>query len=339
MQTPRSNVAAALALRNLSEAEVFAEVENVYGDVEAIVATGSLADGLGNRSSDLDLQVIVDRDDISGMPLPSFAKGVLVHVEYHAAAKLRKTSEVVVGRAWPYDEVSPAVYLSHRRNIVKLSRFATGCVLRGREPWIQWQSDLSCHRLPDRIVEWHAAEAVRGTIMGDWVFREKSALGCQRYLDAFIAWCELQVAADGDLYQGFDSKWILRRLRRQEKEEQYRLLRELLAVPAAGGALAEYGRRLRPLLEGVLAHRDITNRLEIQVWLDPDVKAYYLGKKTVLSKYGLRAVEVPDTRTFRYEAGNCPIALLKIGDSPPDELRTLFADGWLWITMAARRLP
>jgi hypothetical protein len=71
------------------------EVKSSYGKVLLVVA------GLGNRSSDVDLIIVVDQDAVSRMPIMSYKGKAKVDSEYYYADALRKKIGLVLRDA-PY---------------------------------------------------------------------------------------------------------------------------------------------------------------------------------------------------------------------------------------------
>src|SRR5215831_13599017 len=68
----RQNLETFLAARGTAVDQVVKQVDHVFGAPRLIVAAGSVVQGFGNPTSDIDLLVLLDNNKVSRFPVPSF---------------------------------------------------------------------------------------------------------------------------------------------------------------------------------------------------------------------------------------------------------------------------
>src|SRR5207248_4799964 len=103
---------------------------------------------------------------------------------------------------WPCPGlVTPERWVVRRRDLVELSRFATGYLARGTPAWSVWLADLGAGWLGRRIEEWHGAEAVRLATCARWLKGRRPLLAVELFCRAVLACCERSAARAGLLYQ------------------------------------------------------------------------------------------------------------------------------------------
>ena len=79
-----------LASVSMSVEDLISEVEQAFGTPLLVLATGSVLQGFGNSNSDLDLNVVVDRQSTSQVPIMSFARQLRIDTAFYHSSDVRE---------------------------------------------------------------------------------------------------------------------------------------------------------------------------------------------------------------------------------------------------------
>jgi hypothetical protein len=82
-------VDAFLPIRGIDREQLRGTVSDAFGSPRLTVVAGSVAVGFGNSESDVDVFTVVDRPDVSPLPIPSYIGGTRVGVRYFTADAVR----------------------------------------------------------------------------------------------------------------------------------------------------------------------------------------------------------------------------------------------------------
>jgi hypothetical protein len=321
-----ARLAGFLDARGLTADELLATVETSYGEPLAIVATGSVLSGFGNDRSDLDLNVVVDADDVRVVPIPAFKDELLVDTKYFTLAQVEEWANELRDGPWP-----PSGRLTregYRRRYLLLFhcvRFATGLALleserfetvaaRLREPW-----------LTDRVAGWWQAEVVRSSLAARWLAPVKPLLAAQRQCDAVLAALEREAALGGQLY--FKPKWLSEKLRALGDEVGLEALRDALRVPITASEAPEYLARCQA--------DPGADELDAQLWYAPGVTVQPLRDSTLVSRWGLRGLELRGATLPPVEP-QAPLWQGPVASEPDPHRLALFVEDLTWLSIVAR---
>jgi hypothetical protein len=175
--------------------------------VDALYITGSLAAGLGNATSDLDLVAIAEGQ-------PEMAEwvdgdGFVAHVETFSRGEVEEWLAELAGLPHTHSEYSAA--LRTGTLLENLSRLYYAEPVVGVELVEDWRRRLDATALRQAYMLYHSTDAITYA---------RDALGAMQSDDLLTAWDAAQqtlrgvllmaLAAAGDLYYG--RKWLLKRL-------------------------------------------------------------------------------------------------------------------------------
>jgi hypothetical protein len=316
-----------LERRDTTVERVLETIETSLGPPLAVVATGSVLDGYGNPTSDIDVNVVVDAETVRVVPIPSFENELLVDTKYFTLLQLGEWVQELRDAPWPPPRLTRADY--HRRylQLLQCVRFGTGLVVKVddrardllgalREPW-----------LAERVIDWWQAESVRCSLASRWLADVKPLVAAQKRCDALLAALEVRAAAAGRLT--FKPKWLSEKLRALGDDDALETLRLVLRLPVRAENVDDYLRRST----GLVPEPDVEG-LAAQLWYAPGVTVRPRRSTTLVSRWQLRTVEV---RGHALPPGDRDEPLWEgpITRDPPPELRELFVEDMTWLSIVA----
>lgn len=308
---------------------VRAHIGDALGEPLLVVAAGSVVQGFGNSRSDIDLNVVVDRISMPMAPVLSFDSGLLHDATYFAAQEVRGWADSMHGQRWPASgSLTRADWRRRLNELFHCVRIGHGVVLVANEGWDTWVLRLSEPWLNERVHEWWEVEIARCRLAGRWLSTSRPLLAAQRWSDALMAALQLRAAKAGELY--FKPKWLPEKLRRLNDGFGMRAFAVALRLPASTGDATAHISQCQLMLEELGALPLLTDDLHAQLWLAPGVKLRALGRTTVVSRWDLRAVELPRTGLLE----GAPIWECGIDEDLSPTLAELFAGDMLWLSLA-----
>jgi hypothetical protein len=329
---PAARLAEFLDARGTTPERLLASVETSFGTPLLVVATGSVLHGFGNKRSDLDLNVVVDRDTVKVVPIPAFEGDLLVDTKFFTVSQLREwTTELRDGRWPPAGHLTRDGYRRRHLLLFHCMRFAEGVELSstdGSEPLI---GDLHEPWLVERVVEWWRSEHVRWSLAARWLAEAKPLVAAQRWCEAVLAALECRAARAGESY--FKPKWISEKLRRLGDEEGLAVLEAALRVPTTRHEAPAYSALCEELLQELDSHRQ--EGLAAQLWYAPGVTVQPLGTGTLVTRRQLRGLEleaklpIPD--------GDEPIWEGPVEDTPDPHVLELFVEDMTWLSVVVSK--
>ena len=329
-------LAAFLDRRGMSETELRDQVEDVYGPPLLVVVTGSVLEGFGNELSDVDLNVVVERESLTQLPIMSYPASTRVDVTYYRAADLRGWITMLRDQAWPPAGRLPRDAWLRRFRVLKAAcRFADGHVLSASKGWADWVAELRRPWLAACAAAWWRADALRFWLTARWLAGPNPRLSAQRAFDAVLAALESDAAARGQLYVSLNPRWLAEKLRALGDAGGLELLRRFLRTPVHAGECASYLAACEKLLRERLGPME-AEPVRAQLWYAAGVRVHALDARSLVSRWGLRGVELRGERPPASD-GTEPLWEGPPGVGPPAAVSTLFAKDMTWLSLVAVR--
>ncbi|MGA7732800.1 MAG: hypothetical protein WCD37_16205 [Chloroflexia bacterium] len=336
-----------LAPRGMTSEMLVAAVEDLYGRPLLVVATGSILHGYGNERSDLDVNIVVDRE-VPRLPIPAFSHGVLVDAAYFAASEVKHWASRLRDQPWPpAGSLDRAQWRRRISDLFRCTRLGYGLMLSARDGWDCWMAEFRESWLAERAAQWWRVESVRRQVGGRWLASAKPLLAAQRHYEAVLATLESRAAAAGHLY--FGPKWLPEKLRTLGDDEGMAALGEAMRGPTTEGEARGYIARCEELMAalGVLGgnHHNELADLSAQLWYLPGVKSRDLDTRTLVSRWNMRGIELrgstpavpePPKPSEPSEPGG-PIWEGALDEPPPSNIAALFIEDMTWLSIVARK--
>jgi hypothetical protein len=316
-----------LAARGATRGALLATVGEPFGPPLLVVAAGSILHGFGNQRSDIDVNVVVDRD-VTRLPITAYSNDVMIDTKYFAPAEVDRW--VTTLRDWPrppqrLDRDQWAVRLAA---VINCTRFGHGLILSAQDAWQRWATVLREPWLAASVAEWWSVESIRRQVAADWLADRRPLLAAQRRYEAILAAFESRAAAAGQLHYG--AKWIAEKLRRIGDRAALDALRSIMRAPISAAEAADYLARCVAILDEF--HARGQSNLAAQLWYLPGVAARELDARTFVTRWGMRGIELRGS-TPRVPKAAEPIWQGEIGDRPPSNILSLFTDDMLWLSI------
>ena len=319
-----------LTRRGTTRDAVVAAIDEPFGVPLLVIAAGSILHGFGNERSDVDIHVVVSRE-VSRLPIASYANSVLVDTKYYSGAEVQQWVTAIRDEPWPpVDRLDRARWERHQAEIFNGSRFAHGLTLGGTAEWRTWLESLRAPWLVDRVVQWWRIESIRRETAARWLAEAKPLLASVRIYEAVLAALESRVAQAGQLHYG--PKWLPEKLRLLSDRCGLEALHATMRMPTNAHDAKEYVARCTSILETV--RRRESGRVAAQLWYAPGVRAQELDGRTLLSRWNLRALEIPGTAPT-VTSPREPIWEGAIDARPPSPVSTLFVEDMTWLSIVA----
>ncbi len=301
--------------------------------------------GFGNPSSDLDLIVLVESERVTRLPITSHRFSTMVDVSVRQAEPVRDSARRLAEQVWPLaGSVRHPEWSARQRGIDRISRLALGLPLISTPEWAAWLDGLRQPWLADAIRSWWRTEALRLTCAARWLAEANPRLAAVRAREAVMAALEVGMADAGQFY--FTPKWLPEKLKAVGDLETLATLRELFTHP---GGPEGHRRLLGRCLELAAGLTGPAGDRQAIVWWAPGVRAWPLDDRILVERWGMRAVEVPDTGlpaapaagpAAQPAAGAAaepaaePVWQGRLDEPPPAAVARLFAHDMLWLAVA-----
>jgi hypothetical protein len=304
------------------------QVTDVFGPVLHAVASGSVAAGYANPTSDLDLYVIVDNPGVSDVPIVSHELGPLIDIFHLDAANLRRELDGLAdARVARTIEGEPRERWWNTRETVGLaSRLAIGAVLCSTPDWAGVEDWLRGDWLTARVADWWRDEAWRRLTLARWLGTRRPRMAVQDAVDAGMAALQVVTTEAGFVY--FAPKWTIRELRALERPDLIELYRWLLTESANPDRDEAFVDRVATEVERLAGPPPAD--LTIEVSFLPAVERRELRGRTALWRWEMdgTALDVtglpePDSSEVVWRGA--------VGEAPPAWLADLLACGLVWM--------
>lgn len=219
-----------LRKRDLTEADLLAQVTNNYGEPELVAATGSIAAGVGNSTSDIDVAVVVPSQKVTSFPVTSFIGGLMVDTEYVNSDTIRSLC-MSVKRGLVGNFISNCDSWSlASAQLRRLSRLSESAVLIASSSWQRQLDELRSGVLSRAASHYWKVEAYRRWTTARWMSSTTPHVACLRFYEALIAAAESLMCAEGQVYTGL--KWTPAKAARSESQFAKELVATAQASPA-----------------------------------------------------------------------------------------------------------
>jgi predicted nucleotidyltransferase len=198
----------------LTEALRRLRLPNTYG----VLLEGSVAEGFGNRTSDIDFLIVTEGPQSKRLPTVMFIDGRRVEVRIRCADEIADHAAHILGAGGRGDAKIGAL---SRDELDIFQRFAHAIVLRD-SPIVRLLLASHDRELFRSIaLRWHALRAIRASNRA-WLMRHfgKSESSAAWMRNALIAAGKAGVAAVGELY--ITDKWLDRQYRRANFDKTLR---------------------------------------------------------------------------------------------------------------------
>lgn len=316
-----------LAARGATRDKLLDTVGEPFGAPLLVVAAGSILHGFGNRRSDIDVNVVVDRG-VTRLPITSYAHEVMIDTKYFAPAEVDGWVTTLRDRPRPPERLDREQWAVRLAAVINCTRFGQGLVLRAQDGWHRWTSVLREPWLAASVAEWWSVESIRRQVAAGWLADTRPLLAAQRQYEAVLAAFEGRAAAAGQLHYG--AKWIGEKLRRLGDHAALDALRSILRAPTAPGEAADHLARGTAMLDE-FRHRDPSD-LAAQLWYLPGVAARELDARTFVTRWEMRGFELRGSTPPVSKVAE-PIWQGGIGETLPPNIRSLFTEDMLWLSI------
>ncbi len=320
-----------LAARGLTRGTLLSTVGEAMGRPLLVAATGSILHGVGNPQSDLDINVVVDRE-VTRLSIMSHEHRTLFDTMYFNAAEVRTWPSAIRDDPWP--PAGPVDYARWMRRFDQLfhcARFGYACLLDARDGWDRWLTEFRQPWVRQKVADWWRIESVRRQIAGRWLADAKPLLAAQQQLEAVFAALESRAAAAGQFYVG--PKWLAEKLRALADHDGLEALRAALRMPTTAGDVPAYIERCEANVASIRGAS--AAGLVAQLWYGSGVRVRALDARTLVSRWNVRGVEsprlvppVPDPPVPIWEG--------RFDTKPPPDLVGLFVEDMTWLSIIAR---
>jgi len=314
-------------------AALLAHVEPVFGAPHAVLKSGSIAAGLGNPKSDIDLLVLVPSERVTKFPILSHEGERIVDAEYISLPRRTRIAADIRDRVEPSHLPGAAALHARYENLWTLSRLAIGSVLHAdaaagaflagiKEPW-----------LAEAISEFWALEAWRRWSVARWLYAAKPRTAAWRCGMALFAAADARLASQGQYY--VNPKWVSEKVARAADPA----LRAMLERARAGmlidspGEAEAFVESASGLLDELLAPFAPLPRLVTELRLADGVSLRSAGGSTILAYHDLHGAEIRD-HGLRFDP-DAPTWSGGVGDVPPGAVMALFERHLLWPSIRA----
>ncbi|WP_163511855.1 hypothetical protein [Fodinicola acaciae] len=302
------------------------QVDDSFGAPKAIVAAGSVLQGFGNSSSDLDLHVVVDDGRVTDFPVGSYDLGIAVDVNYVGQSWITEAAVSLAGVFQP--PCDRAEWKARYRRLNQVGRFALGQVLTGEPAWRDWCASLA-DGYPRAALDWWRAETIRYRTAAQLLQATNPPLAAQRFCEAGIACLNGIAAAGGEPYVG--QKWTGPKLARIGRPDLVEVFSDLLAVPYEPGQVSDYLKRTRAIVDDLSAGWSLP--VDPVVVLSPaaGVQTWKVRDRHLVHRWGLRGIEVSTAEPAMWISEQLnwrgPVSEL------PPLAERLVADGLVWLAI------
>lgn len=328
----RENLCKYLSQKGMTVSDLVDEVETVYGERLLVVATGSIIEGLGNRTSDIDLMAVVRGENISQLPIMSYRSSAKFDVEYYAEVDVSNKLSILQCQWPPANDCSYELWKRYIWAIRMSSRIASGLSLLGNHEWEAFFSSFSEPWFVHRLSEWWYTEAIKIAFAAKLLSKHNPLLASFRYCDAVVAALSGRATSQGQVISG--RKWLPEKLKILHDSEGLKMFNEAMHTPLKNGDPNFYLSHAEDLLNQALRTSPVTRaNLSAQLWYADGVNVFSISKETIVMRWNMRGcslkshkIPTPVDRDTQLWTG--PINLL-----PPEHIVELFCYGMLWLSL------
>jgi Nucleotidyltransferase domain len=320
-----------LQSRSLAEADLLAQVTEGYGEPELVAATGSIAAGVGNRASDIDLVVVVPSQKVTSFPVTSFIGGLMVDTDYVSTETVRSLCTSVrsglVGNFVSNCDTW-SIASAHLRRLARLSESA---VLVASSSWQDQLDELRSGILSRAASQYWEVEAYRRWIAASWMSDITAHVACLRFYEALIAAAESLMCAEGRVYTGL--KWVPAKAARSESL----LARDLVEAAQAGPICwaddpHRFMRKAHQLLQS-WSNSNSQCEYRVNLLVHSSATVEKIGGKVLVHRDNLAGVAL-NGEVDLLNSANRLVWSSELFQTPEPWLLALFAQNVLWLDVS-----
>ncbi len=310
---PAENLRAHLATIGVDPSDIATQIDEVFGRTRLAVASGSIAAGYANASSDLDLYVITEGKGAdagaTNVPIVSHELGILMDIFYWDADETDEMLEELRSKLI-FTELADDPIQATRRTASSLARavrLAVGAVVVESDDADPVLRSVRGDWLTERAADWWRFQAWRHELSAAWLADRRPIVARQNLCDAALFALKCEVTEAGFAY--FNPKWIAIEL--SELGWNHRLASYRAVLSAAAdideGASVSSATALTHEIVG-----EMPADIEAYIVALPGVEQLRVGRRTLVWRWDLNGVELDEFEIptegvlWRGAARDCP---------------------------------
>jgi hypothetical protein len=309
-----------------------AAVHEPFGTPLLVVAAGSVLHGFGNQRSDIDINIVVERDVVR-VPITSYLQRILLDTKFFGAFEVQSWVGAIRDHPWPpIGRLDRPQWERRHGDLTNCVRFAYGLVLNAQDGWHDWLAECRKPWLVTRVAQWWRTESVRRQLAARWLADAKPLLAAQRALEAVLAALESRAAAAGQLYYG--PKWLSEKLRVLGDASAMAAMRAVMRSPTDERDARNCAARCEALLDEFRGGPEAGLVAQLSYLRGVNVRA--LDARTLVTRWNLRGLELRGAIPEPSESLD-PIWEGGLDTRPPDDVLALFLEDMLWLSIVTTR--
>jgi hypothetical protein len=309
-----------------------AAVHEPFGPPLLVVAAGSILHGFGNQRSDIDINIVVERDVVQ-VPVTSYLHRILLDTKFFGASEVQSWVGAIRDHPWPpVGRLDRPQWERRHGELTHCVRFAYGLVLNARDDWQEWLTECRRPWLVTRVAQWWRTESIRRQLAARWLAVAKPLLAAQRALEAVLAALESRAAAAGQLYYG--PKWLSGKLRTLGDDNAIAAMRAVMRSPTDERDARNCVDRCEALLQEFRGGPEPGLLAQLSYLRGVNVRA--LDARTLVTRWNLRGLVLRGTIPEPSESSE-PIWEGGLDARPPDDVLALFIEDMMWLSIVATR--
>ncbi|GHE29816.1 hypothetical protein GCM10017673_35720 [Streptosporangium violaceochromogenes] len=319
-----------LARHGANQDDVLAEIDESLGKPVLVVASGSILQGFGNPSSDVDVYAVVDHEFATEFPMNSYTGDIHLDVNFLQASWVREAAAELAAETGPLCAVPDRERWAERlRRMYHLNRLVAGLALAGTDEWLAERERVR-EVFPARMLAWWKTETLRYATAARLLERVDPMPAAQALCDAFRAALNGVCAEAGHLYMA--EKWVGAKLRDVSREDLVARLNRAYRIPVDAGEAVAYLALVSGWLEETTAAWELPEPW-VTLWPAEGVERWRVNDRLLIHRYGLRGVEFPAG------AGGVPPELPWTGRAGevPEEHLSLIKEDLVWLSVTEHR--
>jgi hypothetical protein len=202
------------------------QIKDVYGDTLFAFVSGSVVEGYGNETSDIDIICVVDRSGLSQLPVMTYVDLVKFDTEYYSVDAMEKHLDVI-NLDWPFQIPLNQEHWKKQYSSLKIcSKFISGLAIKGTDNWKYLHKNYDKEKFLNKLTSWWMIEAVRNLIVSKILFDLNIRSSELKLFDAGFCVLASRVTSCGE--NVITKKWIPEKLKHISDEHGLQLAEELL---------------------------------------------------------------------------------------------------------------
>jgi hypothetical protein len=288
----RHNLDTFLAARGTTVDRLVEQVDHVFGAPRLIVAAGSVIQGFGNPTSDVDLLVLVDNDKVSRFPVPSYDGDQGFDLVYLDIGWVRRMADAAADGSLCAIASRPAEWVNAYEDLLMYTRLPLGAPLYADPEWRDWLDQARGARLHRTLHRWWVLDALRYWCAARLLREAHPLLAAERYCDAGIALLHARATMAGEPY--FHRKWVAAKLERLGDGTGLSHYRRLLTRPLPDEDPRPYLQGAEEILTSLSAVHPDSPGLRLCATYAPGATVLRFNGRALVSRWVMRGMECDD---------------------------------------------